>query len=154
MCVFTSLELIYYIRILYIALVAVAIIGLLWALFWCWCAHPLELGSQNVAHFAFCGGLHPKYYVSTLPVPDACVSLKMFLNRIVSTIPWISIRGPRIRTELEFMVMRLFRTDSGLGYVFKDVQIAKKMQNLIDNDQRKLNLHYKKHTTLETKDSE
>jgi len=55
-------------------------------------------------------------------------------------IPWLSLRGPRISSNLDFMVMRLFRTDGGLGLVFKAVQISKWMKVFNDAESRRLNL--------------
>lgn len=154
LCVFTSLRLLWLIRFAYILLLVLVLLGLSWAIFWCFCTHASELASNQTANFAFFSGLPPEYYVARLPVPDWFRSLRTLLLRFVTTIPWFSLRGPRIRNDLDFMVMKLFRTDSGLGYVFRDVQIEREVRSLIDDDQRRLNLHYKKHTDMEMESSE
>ncbi len=153
-CVFTSLRLLWLIRFAYILLLTLVILGLSWALFWCFCTHASELTSHEAAQFAFYSGLAPEYYVAKLPVPKCCKSLRKLLLKFVTTVPWFSLGGPRIRTDLDFMVMKLYRTDSGLGYIFRDVQIAREMSHLMDDDQRRLNLHYRKHTSLEVEESE
>ncbi len=154
LCVFTSLRLLWLIRLAYIVLLILVVLGLSWALFWCFCTHASELTSCETARFAFFSGLPPEYYVAKLPVPDWCRPLRVLVLKFVTTIPWFSLQGPRVRTDLDFMVMKLFRTDSGLGYVFRDVQIARETHRLIDDDQRRLNLHYRKHTSMELEDSE
>ena len=48
--------------------------------------------------------------------------------------------------------MQLFRTDSGLGYTFKDVQTSLALKDLLEDDQRRLHIHYLKHTNKKEKD--
>ena len=109
MCVFTSLRLIWLIRFAYLVLLALVILGLLWALLWCFSTHTSELGSKDVAKFAFESGLAPQYFVPKLPVPRHFRGLIKFLHRYVTSIPWFSKNGPCIKTDLDFMVMKLYR---------------------------------------------
>ena len=48
--------------------------------------------------------------------------------------------------------MQLFRTDSGLGYTFKDIQTSLALKDLLEDDQRRLHIHYLKHTNKKEKD--
>ena len=48
---------------------------------------------------------------------------------------------PRISCDLDFLVMRLFRADSGHGRVFKDIQVAKEIKSLVTQDHVLLHLY-------------
>ena len=118
-CVFTSLYLISLVRIADIILVSLVVLGLTWSLIWCFIPHPAALGSEAIAKFSFYSSLRPEQY-----------------HRYCSRYFFY----PRIRTNLDFMMMRLFRTDGGLGLVMKSVQISKKIKELNDAESRRLNL--------------
>jgi len=119
-CIFTTLRLIFLVRIADIVLVCLVILGLTWSIIWCIRPHVAELGSRKIAQISFECSLHHEQYTPA--------------------IPWLSLRGPRISSNLDFMVMRLFRTDGGLGLVFKAVQISKWMKVFNDAESRRLNL--------------
>ena len=46
--------------------------------------------------------------------------------------------NPRIKNDLDFLLMRLFKADSGHGQVFKDIQIAKHLHTLVSDDYKRL----------------
>ena len=46
-----------------------------------------------------------------------------------------------IKTDLDFLVLRLYQTDAGLGHVFVDELTQKQLKNHLDDDHRKLALH-------------
>ena len=119
-CVFTSLYLISLVRIADIILVSLVVLGLTWSLIWCFIPHPAALGSEAIAKFSFYSSLHPEQY-------------HRYCSRYFTFYP-------RISTNLDFMMMRLFRTDGGLGLVMKSVQISKKIKELNDAESRRLNL--------------
>ena len=119
-CIFTTLRLIFLVRIADIVLVCLVILGLTWSILWCIRPHVAELGSRKIAQISFECSLHHEQYTPA--------------------IPWLSLRGPRISSTLDFMVLRLFRTDGGLGLVFKAVQISKWMKVFNDAESRRLNL--------------
>ena len=126
-----------------IGLLLLVSFGLVWALLWCGSIHTSELGSKDIAKFSFQSGLAPNFYVPKLPVPSCLKSFRRFLHRFITSVPWPSCSrsDPRIKNDLDFLVMKLFRTDSGLGQVFRDIQVEKELKYLIDDDQRRLNLH-------------
>ena len=149
-CIYNTLVLISYLRIVYVVLVCILLICLSWALFWCFCTHATELGREDEAQFTYLTGLPTKYYVAHLPIPSwsCCRFLRSCILKFVTTIPWFTFGdGPRIRSDLDFMVMQLYRTDSGLGYTFKDIQTNLALEDLLNDDQRRLHIHYLKHTT-------
>ena len=149
-CIYNTLVLISYLRVAYLCLICLLLICLSWALFWCFCTHATELGHKDVAQFTYLTGLPTKYYVAKLPVPSwtCCRFLRACILKFVTTVPWFTFGdGPKIHSDLDFMVMQLFRTDSGLGYTFKDVQTSLALKDLLDDDQRRLHIHYLKHTT-------
>ena len=149
-CIYNTLVLISYLRVAYLCLICLLLLCLSWAIFWCYCTHATELGHKDVASFSYHTGLPTKYYIAQLPLPgwDCCNLFRRCILSIVTTIPWFTFHGgPRIHSNLDFMVMQLFRTDSGLAYTFKDTQTSLALKDLIDDDKMRLHLHYKKHTS-------
>lgn len=154
-CIYNTLVLISYLRVAYLCLICLLLLCLTWAILWCFFTHATELGHKSVAKFSYLTGLPTKYYVAQLPIPgwSCCRYLRSCLLKCVATIPWFTLGdGPRIRSDLDFMVMQLFRTDSGLGYTFKDVQTSLALKDLLEDDQRRLHIHYLKHTNKKEKD--
>ena len=149
-CIYNTLVLISYLRVAYLCLICLLLLCLSWAIFWCFCTHATELGHQDVASFSYLTGLPTKYYVAKLPVPgwDCCNLFRRCILSIVTTIPWFTFHGgPRIHSNLDFMVMQLFRTDSGLAYTFKDIQTSLALKELLDDDKMRLHLHFTKHSS-------
>ena len=147
-CVFEALELLHTLWWAEIGLLALVCFGLFWALVWCYVTHSSELGAKSVALFSFQSGLSPVFYVPPLPVPSCCRAGRQWLLRFFTSVPWLSGSGPRIRTDLDFLLMKLYRTDNGLGHVFREVQIEKEIKILSDDDQRRLSLHGSKQRNL------
>lgn len=144
-CVFTSLRLFAAIRIADLILLVLLILCFTWSLIWCASTHSTELGTDNVALFCFHTGMSPEYHVPKLPLGLP------FLRRFFKSIPWIG-GGPRICTNLDFLVLKLFRTDSGLGFIFREMQILEKIKHHNDDDQRRTNLHKRQQQTKTMKD--
>ena len=140
-CVFETLDLLQTIWWAEIGLLALVCFGLIWALIWCASTHASELGAKEVALFSFQSGLAPSFYVPPLPVPSCFKSGRRVLHSLFTSVPWLSPTGPRIRTDLDFLLLKLYRTDSGLGHVFKEVQVERELKILNDDDQRRLSLH-------------
>ena len=141
MCVFTSLRLLELIRVADLVLLALAILCLTWSLIWCTSTHSTELGHKSVAVFTFQSGLASRYYVPKFPIPRCLKFLRKFIHKLFTSVPWLSLYGPRISTDLDFMMMKLFRTDGGLGHVLREVQVLKEVQHLNDDERIKYNLH-------------
>ena len=148
LCVFTALRLLAWIRIADIVLLALALVGLFWALIWAYSTHPTELGYKYVAAFSFQSGLVSRYYVSRLPVPRCCKAFCVYFHKFFTTLPWFTPSGFRISNDLDFMIMKLFRTDGGLGYVLKQVQILIEIKDLNDDERQRLALHLREQTAM------
>ena len=152
-CVFDTLNLLQVLWVAEILLLLMAAFGLTWALIWCFSIHPTELGSSEIADFSFHYGLSSEYYIPKLPIAHCCGAGLRFLFRFSRSLQRISFGGPRIHTDLDFMVMKLFRTDGGLGHVFKEVQVSNHLKRLCDDDRRRLNIHARKHRNITAQDS-
>ena len=155
LCIYNTLVLISYLRVAYLCLICLLLVCLTWAILWCFFTHATELGHKDVAKFSYLTGLPAKYYVAQLPIPgwSCCRYLRSCVLKYVTTVSWFTFGGgPRIRSDLDFMVMQLFRTDSGLGYTFKDIQTSLALKDLLEDDQRRLHIHYLKHTSMMEKD--
>ena len=102
-CAFTSFRLHLQLRKVDSFLLCLAFLAIMYGLFWCAKRHVNALGFQEAALFAFSSCLHPGEYVE-----------EPFLKKPLT---------PAIRNDLDFLLMRLFRADSGHGLVFKDIQV-------------------------------
>ena len=143
-CVFTSLRLFGTIRVADLILLALLILSFIWSLVWCFSSHATELGSQEVADFSFQTGILPEYHVPPLRT-SPCLSLlhhrlSHYVYVIFSSVP-LPFTKPRISTNLDFMVMKLYRTDSGLGHVFRELQVLQRVKELDDDEQGMVGLH-------------
>ena len=122
-CVFTSLRLFWVIRIADLILLGIVILCFIWSLIWSLSTHPTELGSKHVAEFSFQSSIAPKQHKFSFS--QLCCQPR---------------EGPRIKTNLDFLVLKLFRTDSGLGHVFREMQIFLHLKDLDGDDMRRTRL--------------
>ena len=143
-CVFTTLRLLSLIKIADLVLLALVILGFSWALLWSIRPHSAELGFKDVAEFSFQTGLLPHFFVHDFRFPRAG-KLKNFMQAVYSFMPWAALHGPRISSDLDFMLLKLFRTNGGLGYTFRMTQVLLELRCLSENDHRCLNLHRRQH---------
>ncbi len=139
-CVFTSLRLFSAIRLADLILLAILIMSFIWSLIWCASTHPTELSSDEAALFCFHSSMAPEHYVPKFPIKGCLYPVKRCMQSIFSSASMIG-RGPMIKTNLDFLVLKLFRTDSGLGFVFREMQILEKIRHHNEDDQRRTNLH-------------
>lgn len=102
-CVFSSFRLHARLQIANYLLLSLALCAILYGLFWCAKRHVNALGYRETALFAFTSCLRPEEYVHA--------------NL------WKRPLKPGIRSDMDFLLMRLFRADSGHGNVFKDIQV-------------------------------
>lgn len=130
-CALPSLKLLSFIQFFDYVLVVLAILIALFGIIWCITRHPTELGYRKIALFAFTSGLTPESFI--FPSLWRCRH-RSFKGRI------LLLFSPRIKTDLDFLLMRLFRADAGVGQVFKDVQVYMKLKYHIDQDHKFLNL--------------
>ena len=151
-CVFTSLRLFSTIRIADLILLALVILCFSWSLIWGFSTHSTELGFEEVAHFSFQSGISPEHHISKLLLPSwCCKPCKDCLRKLITTIPWLG-RGPRIHTNLDFLLLKLFRTDSGLGHIFREMLILEAIKHLNNDDLRRTNLHTRQQQDLAMSD--
>ena len=129
-CVFSSLRLFGVIRLANLVLLALLILCFLWSFFWCVKSHSVELGWKQVAYFCFQTGMSPHHHI-----PGGVI-----------------ITGPHVRSNLDFLVLKLFRTDSGLGFIFKEMQVLQEIRELNDDEQRRTNLHRRQQGNKSMKD--
>ena len=111
-----------------------------WSLIWCGSTHPTELGANKVASFCFQSSMSPNHYIPKFPLTYCSDSFKKIFGVVFTTIPLCG-SGPHIKNNLDFLVLRLFRTDSGLGFVFKEMQVLQRIKEYNDDDQRRSCLH-------------
>ena len=102
-CTFSSFRLYSKLQIVNYLLLSLAFCTVIYALIWCFKRHINALGYRDIALFAFSSCLRPEAYVHS----------KL----------WKSPLEPRIHNDLDFLLLRLFRADSGYGNVFKDIQV-------------------------------
>ena len=151
-CVFTSLRLFSTIRIADLILLALVVLCFSWSLIWSASTHSTELGFEEVALFSFQSGISPEHHISKLLLPSwCCRPCKNCLRKLITTIPWLG-RGPRIHTNLDFLLLKLFRTDSGLGHIFREMLIHENIKHLNDDDLRRTNLHTRQQQDLAMSD--
>ena len=126
-CVFQSLQLLYWIRLLDVIILIFVILAVILAFWFCASGHPNELGADRVGRFTFESGLRPGYYISSSPHCPRCFAV---LTRYISS-PFVS---PRISTDLDFLLLKLFSSSASLAQVFRDVQTDLIVQLLSDDD--------------------
>ena len=103
-CVFSSFRLHKQLRSVHFFLLCLALLVITYGLWWCFARHVNALGYKDNALFAFSSCLKPSEFVE-----------ERFFKKPFS---------PRIRNDMDFLLMRLFRADSGHGLVFKDIQVS------------------------------
>ena len=106
-CVYSSFRLFLILKYVNFVLLSLALCILIYGIVWCFIRHVEQLGSKDVALFAFSSGLRP----SDSPDVNFCHCNGNPFN-------------PRIKKDLDFLILKLFRADSGHGFVFKDIQVA------------------------------
>ncbi len=126
-CVFQSLRLLYWIRLIDIIILVFIMLSLVLALWFCASGHPNELGGNQIARFSFESGLKPAYYIPSSRFCPRCFAV---LTRYISS-PFVS---PKISNDLDFLLLKLFCSSASLGQVYREVQIDRAMQLLIDDD--------------------
>lgn len=122
-CLFASLRLFYLVRIfdtiLLVLIIIVAVLAFLWTLL----RHTAELGYKRVARFSFCGGISPEHYV-----PKSLLSVRGITRLFV----------PRMKNDFDFLLMALYKTDSGLAHIFKEGQVERERNDLFQAENRYL----------------
>ena len=69
------------------------------------------------------------------------------LKKLFVSMPWL---GPGL--HIRSFLIKLFRTDSGLGFIFKEMQVLQEIHRLNDDNQRRANLHRRQQNDEGTQD--
>ena len=150
-CVFTSLRLLGQIYLVYLILLATAIVCLLWSLLWLAKTHPEKLGVETIAQFAFQTSLSLKYYTPESVLLKPSQGVGAFAHGILSSLPIYSFQSPyNIRSDYDFLMIKLFRTDGGLGYVLREVTSLRLLKKENDVEYARVNI-YKRQVSHEGK---
>ena len=121
-CVYPSFRIFSKVQIANYVLLILAVVIAGCGLFWCFKRHTNALGYKEIALFAFTSCLRPDDYV-----------YEHFVKQPFS---------PRIKNDLDFLLTRLFRADSGHGQVFKDLQVYKELKRLVGMDHELLHAYH------------
>ena len=143
-CVFTSLRLLHKIWIIYLVLLAVAILCLIVAMFWLLKDHLTELGTEDHARFSFHSGLPLHHYVPPLRLFRCFSGLGDNLYSVLSHFPSFSFasdRPYRIRSDYDFLMIKLFRTDGGLAYILREVHALRLLKDENDLELARVSIH-------------
>ena len=143
MCVFTSLHLLGQINLIYLILLALAIVCLIGAIIWCIKLHISELGTENLSSFSFQSSVPLNYYVPQLPISKFRFfrGLGDVAYGLLSYFPYISLRSPyKIRSDYDFLVIKLFRTDGGLAHILREVHALQLLKEKNDEEYARINL--------------
>ena len=131
-CIFTSLRLFALVRVFDLLLLVFIVLVLVWGLLWSVWRHPNELGYKNIALFSFATGLDPAFFVPRpmfLNMADLCRGI--FSRRILQELK-LRFLIPRITTDLQFLLMLLYRSESSLAYSFKEGQVLAEQKALVN----------------------
>ncbi len=150
-CVFKSIRLFAILRLADLVLLTILVLAYLWSLIWCMSSHSTALGTDQVAKFSFESCISPRYHLfDSLALRNIHSPLRKLIQIVLENIPLCG-SGPHVRTNLDFLMLKLFRTDSGLGFVLREMQILLKIKDLNDHDQRLVNLHRVQQRTKDMK---
>ena len=154
-CVYTSLRVLSLVRYADYILLGLAMLLILLGLLWCVIRHTKELGHRDVANFVFQSCLSTKTYVfppfheirSSQHRSDNCwfccfpfTLLNPRSRGCIGCQTQFMLFSPRIRNDLDFFEMYLFRADTSHGRVFKEIQIDKVLRKLRGEDHQLLHL--------------
>ena len=123
-CVYNSLRLLWFLRLA--AFVLIVLVGLIavYGIFWCcFQNHAAELGADHIARFCFDSCL----------LPDKHTILNL---------------NTMIKTDLDFLLLKLCFADSGHGKVFRDIQINKELKIMFEQDHELLHLLLRTHADM------
>lgn len=140
-CIFTSLRLFSLVRVADIFLLSLIILAVLWGLIWSISRHTVELGYKNVALFFFTAGISPEYFIPKPMFHHIQGFFRNVCSKRIGQEVVLRFFSPRIKTDLDFLLMMLYRTDSGLGHSFKEGQVHQERKRLSDADLLRLNIH-------------
>lgn len=138
-CVYNSLKLLYYLRIVDLSLIVLICSAVFRGLWYCISSHPFRLQPEKVAKFTYQSSIHPDRH------SDNCglfCQKHLCCCRLYSPfgLPRIFV-SPMIASDLDFLVLKLFRTNAGIGKLFRDIQIELEVRDEFDQERMTLKLH-------------
>ena len=138
-CVFSSLRLLEQIRNFYYFFLSLGMACQLLAFFWCVSLHLSELGVENIAQFSFESTLPFTSYTPQLPLhsPTLCPPLWSFVYGLLSYLPCCSLTHSseyNIRSDYDFLVVKLFRTEGGLAHILQEVHALRLLKKKNDEE--------------------
>ena len=127
-CTYIPFRLFSVLRYVDAVLIVAVIVVLLYGAIWYVKGHCAELGTNEIAMFAFTSCLPPESYVfpKLFTAAGACQLRILF--------------SPSIQHDLDFLLLRLYQSDSGHGKVFRELQISKAYRSLHIHDHKLLHL--------------
>lgn len=135
-CIFVSLRLFALVRVFDILLLVFIILALVWGLMWTLWRHPDQLGYRNVALFSFTTGLHSSFFVPRPMLLNPAAFCRGFFSRRILQELRLRFLTPSIATDLDFLLLTLYRTESSLAHSFKEGQVLMEYKALVDVDQQ------------------
>ena len=127
-CTYIPFRLFSVLRYVDAVLIIAVIVVLLYGVIWYVKGHSAELGTNEIAMFAFTSCLPPESYV----FPKLCSAAGACQLKILFS--------PPIKNDLDFLLLRLYQSDSGHGKVFRELQISKAYRSLHTHDHKLLHL--------------
>lgn len=132
-CVYTVLRLLGITQYFDHLLSLLSIFTVFGGLIWCFTRHTKELGAKDVAKFVYSSCLTPdtfsyhKWYNWFTPIK--CCSCCCYCCYCTICYPNVTrlkyLFHPRIKSDIDFLLMWLFRADCSLGRVFRKIQVEK-----------------------------
>lgn len=135
-CIFTSLRLFALVRVFDILLLVLIVLVLVWGLVWSVWRHPYELGYKNVALFSFNTGLQGSFFVPRPMLLNPASFCRGICSRRVLKEVELRFLTPRVSTDLEFLLLLLFRSESSLAHSFREGQVLAHYKTLVDMDRQ------------------
>jgi hypothetical protein len=135
-CIFVSLRLFALVRVFDIFLLVNIMLMLIWGLIWSLWRHPHQLGYKNVSLFSFTTGLHSSFFVPRpMFLNPASFCRGFFSHRILQEFR-LRFLTPSIATDLDFLLMVLYKSESSLAHSFREGQVLMELKTLVDVDQQ------------------
>ena len=135
-CVFSPMNLLQRIWLVYLFLLAVAALFMLINLIQLAKWHTNELGLKNCAKFSFQTGLSYHY---------CHPSVKKVFKRNIAKRDSSSLLYPfspySIESNYDFLIVKLFRTEGGLAYIMKEVHVLRLLREMNKTDLTIVNLY-------------
>ena len=135
-CIFVSLRLFALVRVFDILLLVFIMLVLVWGLAWSVWRHPHQLGYRNMALFSFTTGIHSSFFVPRPMLLNPAAFCRGFFSRRILQELQLRFLTPSIVTDLDFLLLVLYRTESSLAHSFREGQILMELKTLMDTDQQ------------------